>query len=140
MNCHDVRAGILESVDEDPSTPSRIELDAHLAGCSDCREFAAKQQALDAQLSALLESPQLGPGFRAKLRRRIRRDAVRLWPATLPEIVHVASCGAATIACAVLLPFDAVMTLFGGAGVTILSLFVLTAVRDVFERAEEGSI
>ena len=138
MNCHDVRVDILESVGEDPSKPSRIELDTHLAGCSECREFAAKQQALDSQLSALLEPPQLSPGFRAGLRRRIRRDAVRLWPATLPEAVHIASCGAATVACAALLPFDAVMTLFGGAGVTILSLFLLTAVRDVFEGAEEG--
>jgi predicted anti-sigma-YlaC factor YlaD len=137
MDCQDARERMLQSVDEDRTRPSDIQLDAHLAGCSACARFAARQNALDARLSAMLRPPELSPGFRAALRRRIRNDSARLWPAALPEVVHFASCGVATVACAALLPFDGLMTFAVGAAATALSFLLLMAVRDVFEKAEE---
>jgi anti-sigma factor RsiW len=137
MDCQEARAELLESVDEDRSRQSGVELDAHLSGCSACARFAARQRALDARLSAMLRPPELSPGFRAALRRRIRKDSARLWPAALPEVVHVVSCGIATVTCAALLPFDGWMTLGVGAAATAVSFLLLLAVRDLFERAEE---
>src|ERR1044072_7183148 len=102
MDCREAQEEILEMFDGAPSA----EVHAHLAGCPACAAFAARQSALDRDLAAMLEPPQLSPEFRSSLRRRIRREAPKLWPEALPDIVHVTSCLAATILCAILLPFS----------------------------------
>ena len=65
---------------------------------------------------------------------------MRLWSPSLPDVVHFASCGAATVSCAVLLPFDAVMVLGAGAAATAVSYVVLAAVRDWFEETESMAL
>ena len=125
MDCREAREQILEMFDGSPTSDVR----AHLDGCPDCAVFAASQTALDRDLSAMLAPPELSPNFRAALRGRIRREAPRLWPGALPDIVHVGSCLAATVACAVLLPFGAGPVLAIGVAATGLTYLPILAAR-----------
>lgn len=139
MDCHEVRATILDSLDE-PLPPGRItDVDSHRAGCPNCARFAAAQQVLDQQLSVLLRAPEMSVGFRPRLRQNIRRDARQLWSPALPDVVHFLACGAATMVCAVLLPFQATLTVGVGAAATSVSYLLATAVRDALERADEST-
>jgi anti-sigma factor RsiW len=135
MDCQDARAEMLQSFDDDSPEKAQVELHAHLAGCAECGRFAARQAALDARLTAMFTAPSLSSGFRAGLQRRIRRESMPLSPA-LPDVVHFATCGAATIVCAAVLPFDAAMILGVGAAATSLTYLLMAAVRDWFESAE----
>lgn len=140
MACQDARAEILQLFDDGLVGKEPAELRAHLAGCPACAAFAASQQALDLRLRAMLPPPELSPAFRPALRRRIRRESIRLWSPSLLDVVHFASCGAATIVSAVLLPFDALIVLGAGAAATTVSYLVLAAVRDWFEDAESMAL
>ena len=140
MDCQDARAEILQLLDDGLPGEEPAELRAHLAGCPACAAFAAKQQALDLRLRAMLPPPELSQAFRLALRRRIRRESIRLWSPSLPDVVHFASCAAATIVSAVLLPFDALIVLGAGAAATTVSYLVLAAVRDWFEDAESTAL
>jgi len=130
MNCHLAQELILDNSDQ-------RDLHAHLVNCPACAAFAAKQAALDAQLKAVLAPPNLGPGFRAELRRRIRRETPAAWTDSTPGIVQLLSCGAVTIASAVLLPFSSSVVFGAGAVATALSYVVLTVVQSVFEELDD---
>jgi anti-sigma factor RsiW len=125
MDCRQAQEEILEMFDGSRSD----EVHAHLAGCPECAGFATRQTALDRQLATMLEAPELSPGFRAALRRRIGSEAPKLWPEALPDIVHVSTCLAATILCAVLLPFGAPSVLVIGALVTAATYLLILATR-----------
>lgn len=118
MHCHEARELILESLDG--AVPAGVDADlaAHLAACSECHGFAAMQEALDFRLAASMPSSELPPAFRPELRRRAGRDPLRAWPEWLPDAVHFASCGAATLVCALMLPYPAATTLAIGGAVT----------------------
>ena len=131
MDCRKAQEEILESLAGGDVVP--VEIDAHVAACPDCAAFAAKQTALDIRLSVALKPPELSPAFRSVLRKRIRRETKRLWPEWLPDLVHFASCGLATLLCAFLLPFAATTILSIGAAVTIVAYLLMTAVRISFE-------
>jgi len=134
MDCSEARIQLLESF-EDVSPPGASELRAHVADCAGCAAIAAEQTALDRRLSAMFPPPQLSPGFRPALQRRIQRESARLSP-SLPDVVHFASCGAATVLCAAVLPFVAVMVLGAGAAATSVTYLLLLAVRDWLENVE----
>jgi anti-sigma factor RsiW len=125
MDCRQAQEEILEMFDGSPAA----EVHAHLAGCAACSAFFAQQTALDRELAAILEPPQLSAGFRAGLRQRIGEESPKLWPEALPDIVHVGSCLAATVLCAALLPFAAGPVLAVGATVTGATYFLVLATR-----------
>jgi hypothetical protein len=139
MDCQEVRTTILESFEE-PLRPRRIsEVDSHLGGCRDCARFATVQQTLDRRLSIILRPPDMSLEFRSRMRQNIRQDARQLWSPALPDVVHFLACGTATVLCAVVLPFEATLTLGVGAAVTSVTYLLITAVRDALERADESA-
>src|SRR4051812_45634290 len=125
MDCREAQEEILEMFDG----TAAAEVHAHLAGCAECAAFAARHSALDRELAAVFDPPELSPDFRTSLRGRIRSEAPRLWPEALPDIVHVASCLVATAFCAVLLPFGAGPVLGIGALVTAGTYVLILAAR-----------
>jgi hypothetical protein len=54
--------------------------------------------------------PTLGPAFRARLGRRIRRDIASQWYERLPDIMHVSGGGVVVAVRAVIVPADLPMT------------------------------
>src|SRR5580704_14473794 len=138
MDCGKAQEEILESLEKARTVDVQGEIDAHVAACSACAGFAARQKTLDVRLSTALTPPELSPAFRTVLRKRIRWEAMRLWPDWLPDILHFASCGVATLFCALLLPFDASAIFGAGAAATVMSYVLLTAVRISFEDADDS--
>ena len=139
MECRKAQEEILESFEKARSVDVQGEIDAHVAACPACADFAARQKTLDARLSTTLTPPEMSPAFRTALRKRIRRETMRLWPDWLPDVLHFASCGVATLFCALLLPFGASAILGSGAAATVMTYVLLTAVRISFEDAEDPS-
>ena len=133
MECQTVQEQILRTLDERSPAGMNAAVEAHLGGCAACAAFAAKQTALDVQLSAWLVPPELSRVFRSKLRKRIVQDNGRRWADTVPDLIHFSSLGLATLVCASLLPFEASFTLATGTVIALLSYVVLTAVRGVLE-------
>ena len=122
MDCRSVEEAILDSLENAGTAGVQREIDVHLAGCPACTAFAARQQSVDAQLGRMLVSPELSPGFRKALRKRIRREAMQLWADSLPDKVHFLSCGFATVMCAILMPFHPAAVLSAGAAATFCAI------------------
>lgn len=133
MDCRKAQEAILESFDDAGGAEARREIHAHLADCPACAEFAARQKTVDARLGRLLTAPEMSPGFRKTLRKRIRREETRLWTDSLPDKVHFASCGLATVLCAIFMPFDAAAVLISGTAATVVTYILLAEVRCFFE-------
>src|SRR4051795_6320274 len=102
MDCREAQDEILERLNE-----HRSDATTHIAACPACAEFARRHRTLDARLSNALIPPELSANFRSTLKSRIRRESPSIWPEVLPDIVHFGSCAAATLLCALLLPFAA---------------------------------
>ena len=126
MDCERAREEILEMFDGEGS----VDVGAHLASCKACAEFAARQWALDRELGELFETPALSPGFRATLRQRIRKEVPRQWPEALPDLVHLTTCGAATLVCAAALPIDAGAVVGVGAVITVATYLLTLMLRS----------
>jgi anti-sigma factor RsiW len=135
MDCRETQDEILSLFDESPSPELQRRIEEHVAQCPGCASFVEQQRSLDAGMGALLQPPELSPAFRQELRRRIRRERLRDWTETLPDLVHLCSCAAATVLCAILLPFAAGPVLGVGAAATAATYLVLTAVRMWMEDA-----
>ena len=138
MDCRSVEEAILDSLENAGADSVQREIDSHLVSCPACTAFAARQRRVDAQLSAMLVPPELSPGFRKALRKRIRRDAMQLWADSLPDKVHFLSCGFATVVCAILMPFHPAVVLSAGTAATAVTYLLMTTVRNFFESAEES--
>ena len=136
MDCEHVREQILESFEGPESAPQAREIAAHLAGCAACTAFAAKQHALDARLTAMFTPAEPSAAFRQVLHARKRREAVPSWHDSLPDIVHFASCGIATLWSVIALPFDPVTVAGVGITAAFASYALLTIMRRPFEDAE----
>ena len=145
MDCLQVQEAILDAFEQRGATEHN--LDAHIASCPACAAFAARQQALDARLSALFPppaAPTLSPAFRAGLRQRLQREKPvpqapprTAWLDAMPDVLHLASWGVATAASVALLPFDA-MTIVGvGAAAATVTYVLLIAVRETIEDLPE---
>jgi predicted anti-sigma-YlaC factor YlaD len=129
VTCHEAEELLLESFDEAPAPVVRRALDAHVAGCRACSAFAARLRLVDAELAAALPPPavpvSLAPGVRA----RVRRERIAAVTESLPDIIHLAGCGVATVVCAALLPFDAPVTIAAGLGFTCVTYVFMALVR-----------
>lgn len=146
--CEHVQEAILAWFDEPREGAAVPPFAAHFASCPSCAAFWERQQALDARLQGALAPPSLSPAFRAALRARLRDaprhvapqhvtpSVPRAWQDALPDIVHFASFAVATLACAAVLPFDAVATLGAGTLASLLTYVLLTAVRDSLEEVD----
>jgi predicted anti-sigma-YlaC factor YlaD len=137
MDCHEAQELVLESLDAAVPAGTNPELVSHLAACSECRSFAEMQQALDLRLTASMPAPALPHAFRSELRRRIGRDPMRAWPEWLPDAVHFASCGAATLVCALALPYPGATTLAIGGAVTGATWLLRAFYQGSLEEVEE---
>jgi anti-sigma factor RsiW len=133
MDCQELREHILESFEEPPSAAMQANVDAHLSTCEACARFARVQKMLDAGLSTMLTPPAISPAFRLVLRQRIRWEAAPSRLDTLPDIVHFASFGLATLVCTAILPFSPSAIIGVGTTVALSSYVLLSAVRSSFE-------
>jgi anti-sigma factor RsiW len=129
MTCADAEELLLDSFDGRLTAAARRALAAHLAGCHACAAFATRMHALDAQLVAALPAPAVPPSLAAGVRSRIRRERVSTVNEGLPDLIHLAGCGAATLLSAALLPLDATVTLAAGIAMTCASYVCLAVVR-----------
>ena len=137
MDCAKAQDEILDALDEVRSGAIQREVEMHLSTCVRCSAFAARQRALDAQLTSALKAPEFSPPFRTILRSRIQQERVGSTLDALPDVVHLTSCGAATLVCAALMPFDPTLSVGAGATLTLLSYALLTLVRGSFEDIEQ---
>ena len=62
MNCHDAREWLSDLLDDALATEARAQVDAHLAGCADCRRELDRLRATVSLLHAV-EQPQAPAGF-----------------------------------------------------------------------------
>ena len=134
MDCRQAQDEILELLDERRSVdiPARVARRTWQA-VRPVRRSWPRQTALDARFGEILTPPEFSASFRSTLKHRIRRESPGLWPDALPDIVHFASCAAATVLCAVLLPFAAGAVLAAGATATAITYLLITAARIWFE-------
>ena len=129
MTCHEAEELLLESFDEPLVLVVRRALDAHVAGCRACSAFAAQLRAVDAQLAAVMTPPAVPASLAPGIRTRVRRERIAALAENLPDIIHLAGCGAATVVSAALLPFDAPITIAAGLGFTCVTYVFMAVVR-----------
>jgi anti-sigma factor RsiW len=133
MECHEIQETILDALDRGPSLEQQRMIEAHASACPACAQFARRQQVLDVMLASALAPPAMTPMSRPALRARLRRDAVTARRDTLPDVVHFASFGLATLALAWTLPISPSIVAGGGLTMALLSYVLLSVVRGSFE-------
>jgi anti-sigma factor RsiW len=72
MSCLEIERKILDYQENRLPAAQRQEVEAHLSGCSECRQFARQLQELDAALSLGIKSPALSTDFDRRLRQKIQ--------------------------------------------------------------------
>jgi anti-sigma factor RsiW len=80
MLCEELENRIPDYLEDRLSPAQREEVQAHLAGCAQCRTLAQQLHQLDAALSAEIRIPELSIDFEQRLRARIQAA-----PAVLSE-------------------------------------------------------
>jgi anti-sigma factor RsiW len=133
MECHEIQESILDALDGEPSPEQQHVIEAHVSSCAACAQFAARQLVIDVTLVSALAPPAMTPMSRPTLRRRLRHDAVTARRDTLPDSVHFASFGLATLALAWTLPVSPSIVVSGGLTMALLSYVVLSVIRSSFE-------
>jgi anti-sigma factor RsiW len=136
MDCLEARDAILDAVDDAAAAGRRPELDTHVSGCPACEAFVRAHQVLDARLTGL-PRPDLSPGFRTRLKREIRKDRMRALADAVPDVVHLGSCGIATVLCAMMAPLDAGAVLSAGTAATLMTYLLMNLVRYSLDRADQ---
>ena len=139
MDCGKAQQQILESLAETRRGDNALDLEAHLAGCEDCRRFLDTQIKLDHRLRAAISAPPLSGAFRTSLEKRLRREPLSVWPEFLPDVAHVAGCAGATALCLSLLPFAAGQVMLAGLAFTVATYFVQAVLHGALEAWEENS-
>jgi anti-sigma factor RsiW len=137
MTCDEAEELLLESFDEAPAPVLRRALDAHVAGCRGCSAFAAQLRAVDAQLAAALSPPATPASLAPAIRAQVRRERVAALAENLPDIIHLAGCGVATLVSAALLPIDPAITIAAGLGLTCVSYVFMAVVRWSIESLDQ---
>ena len=134
MDCTTANDAILDAL----ATGARVSatVEAHLATCSKCTQFALRHRALDAQLASVLVAPALSASFRSTLRMRMRHERRHAWCDVAPDIVHFASCGAATAVCAVLAPANTAIIVAAGITVALAGYVALATLRTSLDDAD----
>jgi len=115
----------------------KAQLEWHISDCADCAGFAARQSELDLRLQQAILAPKLSTAFRAGLQQRIALHGREPWPEWLPDIAHVAGCGAAVAVCAVLLPFPVPVVLGAGGVIAFLTYSLQALLVSAFEQKTE---
>src|SRR5215207_7019382 len=136
ITCFEAQELLLESVDEPLTAPARRPLDKHLAGCAACVGFAARLHAVDATLAAALASPPVSPLLAPAIRKRQRRERLSSMAGSLPDLIHFAGCGAATVFSAALLPVESSVTLGACVVFTCVTYVFMVLVRSSLEASE----
>src|SRR5262245_34328794 len=99
MNCHDLRACLMEILDGRLAPGAATVARAHLDSCSDCRREAdLHRRTWD--LVGRIGGVEPGPAFGALVRRRVRRSKVA-------ALIGACAAAAAVIAVLVLAPWKA---------------------------------
>ena len=62
-------------------------VDAHLAGCADCREYLETAAQLDTRLAELYAGAQVSPAFHQAMLARAAAEVVPAKPSMLPEVL-----------------------------------------------------
>jgi anti-sigma factor RsiW len=137
MNCAQAEEYLLESMDEPLHGDMRRALDRHVSTCASCATFAARLRAVDAQLVAALPPIAAPESIATGVRRQQRRDRASALTDSLPDVIHLAGCGAATIVSAALLPVEASVTLAAGVAFTCFTYVVMAVVRWSLEAVEQ---
>ena len=135
MTCQEAEELLLESFDEPAAAVVRRALDAHVAGCRACSAFAVQLRAVDAELAAVLTPAAVPASLAPGIRARVRRERITTVPENLPDIIHLAGCGAATVVSAALLPVDARITIAAGLGFTCVTYVFMAVMRWSIEAA-----
>ena len=137
MTCHEAEELLLESLDEAPAPVVRRALDAHVGDCHACAAFASGLRAVDAQLAAALSPPTIPASLAPAIRAQVRRERVATMAESLPDIIHLAGCGAATLVSAALLPIDPPITIAAGLGLTCVTYVFMAVVRWSIESLDQ---
>lgn len=133
MDCRETQERVLERFDGALDPMQTRQLEAHIAECPECAQFAAFQSQIDLRLREQIAAPQLSVGFRGGLQARIARKARESWPEWLPDVAHLAGCAAAIGACALLLPFSVPLVLGTGTLVALLAYTLQTLLFSALE-------
>ena len=76
MPCSSFENRILDYLEDQLPAAAKAEVEAHLAGCPSCRDFARQLRQLDAALCRQVVPPALGPDFNARLHSKIAAAAL----------------------------------------------------------------
>ena len=137
MTCAQAEDHLLESIDERLPADVQRAMDRHVASCAACGTFAARLRAVDAQLVAALPPLTAPDAIAVGVRRQVRKDRAATLADSLPDVIHLAGCAAATLVSAALLPVEASITLAAGAAFTCFTYVVMAAVRWSLELVEQ---
>jgi predicted anti-sigma-YlaC factor YlaD len=135
MECTRVREALLEQPDGSMDAALRGGVDAHLAGCDECRRLQQALARLDDGLMRRLVPPALDAGFRTRLQTRVARERRHVWADWIPAAVHFASCGAATAALVAYVPNRAGVVIAAAVAITLFGHFLLTAAQGALDAA-----
>jgi len=137
MNCAQAEEYLLDAIDERLPADLRRAVDSHLSSCGACATFAAQLHAVDTQLSAALPPGVAPASMAAGVRRQQRADRRTALADSLPDVIHLAGCGIATVLSAALLPIDPQVTLAAGVAVTGFTYAVMAVVRSSLEGVDQ---
>ena len=137
MTCDQAEELLFESFDDEPGAEARRALDHHLVSCVACTALAAKLQMVDTRLAAALPPIAAPASIAEGVRRQQRREREATLRESLPDIIHLAGCSAATLLSALLLPVQASLTIAAGITFTGLTYMVMTVMRSSLEAAEQ---
>jgi anti-sigma factor RsiW len=137
MTCAQAEEHLLDSIDEPLSAAVQAAVDRHLASCAACAMFAHQIRTVDARLVAAIPPLDAPDSIAAGVHRQVRKDRISTLTDSLPEIIHLAGCAAATLVSAALLPVEASISLAAGAAFTCLTYVGLEAVRWSLEAVEQ---
>ncbi len=132
-----IAAMLLESLDAPLPVEVRRAVDLHVSSCAGCGALATGLRAIDLELVAALPPTAAPASIAAGVRRQQQSDRLSVLAESLPDVIHLAGCAAATILSAVLLPIEASVTLAAGAAFTCFSYAVMAIVRSSLEAAEQ---
>ena len=138
MGCEHCQEAILDSFDERLPVSLAEAVEAHMAACVGCAEFAARQRAIDRGLARSFIAGPPSARVREAVRRRIRDDRTRVWSGWVLDAVHFGSCAAVTGLCAILMPDDAPLVLGLGAVAATLTHMVLAAAQNSLDAADDA--
>jgi anti-sigma factor RsiW len=141
MNCDQAEELLFESYDVElkfrAADVSSETLQRHLATCDACSELAAQLRVVDARLSAVLRPITAPASIAAGVRRHQRQERQARVRESLPDIIHLAGCGAATLLSALLLPVEISLTISVGITFTGLTYMALALMRSSLDAAEQ---